>query len=45
MVRCGDEVLLEKKKIKLSPAEMETVLIKKEMIEKIGSGEISLELV
>jgi pyruvate/2-oxoglutarate dehydrogenase complex dihydrolipoamide dehydrogenase (E3) component len=45
VVRCGDEVLLEKKKIKLAPAEMETVLIKKEMIEKIGSGEISLELV
>ena len=45
VVRCGGEVLLEKKKIKLAPAEMETVLIKKEMIEKIGSGEISLELV
>ena len=44
VVRCGDRVLLEKKKIKLAPAEMETVVITKDMIDSVGSGEISLEL-
>ncbi len=42
IVRSGDEIIVKKKKLKLAPAEMETVTITEEQIEKIKSGEITV---
>jgi hypothetical protein len=44
VVRDGDRVILEKKRIKLAPGEMETVKLTAQMIENIASGEISFSL-
>ena len=40
----GDRVLLEKKKIKLAPGEMESVLLTADMIASVQSGKISFSL-
>jgi len=45
VVRDGDRVLIDKKKIKLAPGEMESVLLTAEMISSLQSGEISFSLV
>ncbi len=42
VVRSGDEVIVKKKKLKLAPAEMETVTLTKEQIAEIKSGEITV---
>ena len=42
VVRDGDEIIVKKKKLKLAPAEMETVTLTKEMLEAVKSGEITL---
>ena len=44
VVREGDRVLLEKKKQKLAPGEMETVKLTAEMIGSIESGRLSISL-
>ena len=44
VVRDGDRVILEKKKQKLAPGEMETVKLTADMIGGITSGAISLSL-
>ncbi len=44
VVREGDRVLLEKKKQKLAPGEMETVKLTAEMIGSVESGNISVSL-
>ena len=44
VVRDGDRVLIDKKKIKLAPGEMESVLLTADMIASIQSGEISFSL-
>ena len=44
VVREGERVILEKKKQKLAPGEMETVKLTAEMIEGIKSGEIKVSL-
>ena len=44
VVRDGDEIIIDKKKIKLAPGEMESVTLTADMIEKISSGEISFSL-
>ncbi len=44
VVRDGDRILIDKKKIKLAPGEMESVTLSADMIEKITSGEISFSL-
>ena len=44
VVRDGDKVLIEKKKQKLAPGEMETVKITAEMIKGIESGALKLSL-
>ena len=42
VVHDGEEIIVKKKKLKLAPAEMETVTLTKEMLEAIKSGEITL---
>ena len=42
VVRDGDEIIVKKKKLKLAPAEMETVTLTKEMLSAVKSGEITL---
>ncbi len=42
VVRSGDEIIIKKKKLKLAPAEMETVTLTKEQIAKVASGEITV---
>ena len=44
VVRDGDRVLIDKKKIKLAPGEMESVVLTAEMISSLQSGEISFSL-
>ena len=44
VVRDGDRIIVDKKKIKLAPGEMESVTLTADMIEKISSGEISFSL-
>ena len=43
-VRDGDKVVLEKKKQKLAPGEMETVSISKELIESCESGSLHISI-
>ena len=45
VVREGERVIVKKKKIKLAPAEMETVTLTAEMIGEVKSGEITIEIV
>ncbi len=42
VVRCGDRVLISKKKQKLAPGEMETVKLTREMLSEIGEGTIDI---
>lgn len=42
-IKCGDEVILSQKKVKVAPGEMQTVVLKAEKLEKI-SGEIEIGL-
>ena len=44
VARVGDTVLLEKKKQKLAPAEMETVTLTAEMLEMAKGKNVSLSL-
>ena len=44
VVKSGDKVLVDKKKIKLAPGEMESVLLTADMISSVESGEISFPL-
>ena len=44
VVRDGDKIIIDKKKIKLAPGEMESVTLTAQMIEDISSGEISFSL-
>ncbi len=44
VVRSKDGVLLEKKKQKLAPGEMETVKLTRDMISKVENGEITVSL-
>jgi NAD(P)H-nitrite reductase large subunit len=44
VVKCGDEVLYDKKKRKLAPGEMENVTVKLEDIAKLSSNEITVRL-
>ena len=44
VVRDGDKVILEKKKQKLAPGEMETVALKADLLAKIESGNISFSI-
>ena len=44
VVKSGDKVLVDKKKIKLAPGEMESVLLTADMISSVESGEISFSL-
>ncbi len=44
VVREGDRVMLEKKKLKLAPGEMETVKLTADMIASVGSGKITITL-
>ena len=44
-VKDGDKVILEKKKIKLAPGEMESVLLTADMIAAVESGKLSFSLV
>ena len=45
VVKDGDTVILEKKKQKLAPGEMETVTLTKDMLSAVTSGSISFSLV
>ena len=44
VVRAGDKILIDKKKIKLAPGEMESVTLTGDMISSIGECEISFSL-
>ena len=44
MVRAGEKILVDKKKIKLAPGEMESVTLTADMISSIESSEISFSL-
>lgn len=44
VVRCGERVLISKKKVKLAPGEMETVDIKKDMFLSSDGGEITVSI-
>ena len=44
VVKDGDKVILEKKKQKLAPGEMETVALKADLLAKIESGKISFSI-
>ena len=44
VVKDGDKVILEKKKQKLAPGEMETVALKADLLAKIESGNISFSI-
>jgi len=44
VVRCGENVISSKKKIKLAPGEMETVKLDAKVLAEIGTGEISIGL-
>ena len=44
VVKSGDKVLVDKKKIKLAPGEMESVVLTADMISSIESGEITFSL-
>ena len=44
VVKSGDKVLVDKKKIKLAPGEMESVVLTADMISSVESGEISFSL-
>ncbi len=44
VVRCGDRVISNKKKIKLAPGEMETVKLSADLLAEIGQGTISVGL-
>lgn len=44
VVRDGRNVIISKKKQKLAPGEMETVLLTKDMIEKVNSGELKFSI-
>ena len=44
VVRCGDRILSNKKKIKLAPGEMETVKLTADVFAEIGAGEITIGL-
>ena len=44
VVRAGDKILIDKKKIKLAPGEMESVTLTADMISSIGECEISFSL-
>lgn len=39
VVKCGDQVILSKKRLRMCPSEMETVTIKKDVIKSIPAGE------
>ena len=44
VVRDGDKIIVDKKKIKLAPAEMESVTITADMLRSVTSGELSFSL-
>jgi len=44
VVKAGDKILIDKKKIKLAPGEMESVVLTADMIAGIKEGEISFSL-
>ena len=44
VVRDGDRIIIDKKKIKLAPGEMESVALTKEMIADLSNAEISFSL-
>ena len=44
VVKAGDKVLIDKKKIKLAPGEMESVVLTADMISSVTEGEISFSL-
>ena len=44
VVRCGDRIISNKKKIKLAPGEMETVKLGADVLAEIGTGEITIGL-
>ena len=44
VVRAGEKILVDKKKIKLAPGEMESVVLTEEMIADIKSAELSFSL-
>ena len=44
VVKIGDKILIDKKKIKLAPGEMESVVLTADMISEIKDGEISFSL-
>lgn len=44
VVKCGERVLSNKKKIKLAPGEMETVKLTADLLAQIGQGTISIGL-
>ena len=44
VVKCGDRVISNKKKIKLAPGEMETVKLTADVLAEIGQGTISIGL-
>ena len=45
VVKDGEDVVLEKKKIKVAPGEMETVTLKADMIAAVKSGKLSFSIV
>ncbi len=44
VVKCGDRVISNKKKIKLAPGEMETVKLTAEVLSEIGQGTVTIGL-
>lgn len=44
VVRDGDKIIVDKKKIKLAPAEMESVTVTADMLKSVSSGELSFSL-
>ena len=44
VVKAGEKILVDKKKIKLAPGEMESVTLTADMISSVESGEISFSL-
>ena len=44
VVRDGDKIIVDKKKIKLAPAEMESVTVTADMLKSVSSGQLSFSL-